>query len=190
MLRRLPEDFAFLVHHECTYGCKGAFVPSRYNSSRAKCIKCSICGLFFSPNKFIFHSHQTGSSDKYVQPDAANFNSWRRHMKLSGEPPDEIVHAWEDVKAMFNGGTRKRIIASASHSSSLNVMKKHIKFSNNASMPSLSAHNAIAESSIESVPNQQRVPPFTDTALPICNTNVIDYMWQHQQQVAVATAII
>jgi hypothetical protein len=25
-----------------------------------------------------------------VQPDAANFNSWRRHMKLSGSPPDEV----------------------------------------------------------------------------------------------------
>lgn len=44
-----------------------------------------------------------GPSDKYVQPDAANFNSWRRHMKLSGVSPEEIVHAWEDVKAMFNG---------------------------------------------------------------------------------------
>lgn len=71
---------------------------NRYNSSRAKCIKCTICGLFFSPNKFIFHSHRTGPAAKYVQPDAANFNSWRRHMRLSGNPPMEVVHAWEDVK--------------------------------------------------------------------------------------------
>lgn len=70
----------------------------RYNSSRAKCIKCTICGLFFSPNKFIFHSHRTGPTAKYIQPDAANFNSWRRHMRISGNPPMEIVHAWEDVK--------------------------------------------------------------------------------------------
>jgi hypothetical protein len=35
---------------------------------------------------------------KYVQPDAANFNSWRRHIKLVGDPPDEVVFAWEDVK--------------------------------------------------------------------------------------------
>lgn len=34
-------------------------------------------------------------------------------MKLSGSPPEEIVHAWEDVKAMFNGGTRKRLLASS-----------------------------------------------------------------------------
>jgi hypothetical protein len=33
-----------------------------------------------------------------VQPDAANFNSWRRHIRLVGDPPDNIVHAWEDVK--------------------------------------------------------------------------------------------
>lgn len=35
-------------------------------------------------------------------------------MRLLGNPPDEITHAWEDVKAMFNGGTRKRMISSAS----------------------------------------------------------------------------
>ncbi|KAL4717414.1 hypothetical protein ACJJTC_017301 [Scirpophaga incertulas] len=110
---RLPDDFAFAVHHECAWGCRGAFLPARYNSSRAKCIKCAYCGLFFSPNKFIFHSHRIGPGDKYVQPDAANFNSWRRHMKLSGSPPDEVVHAWEDVKAMFNGGTRKRMLSAA-----------------------------------------------------------------------------
>lgn len=115
---RLPDDFSFSVYHECAWGCRGQFLPSRYNSSRAKCIKCSYCGLFFSPNKFIFHSHRIGPSDKYVQPDAANFNSWRRHMKLSGVSPDEIVHAWEDVKAMFNGGTRKRLMTSVSSSAS------------------------------------------------------------------------
>jgi hypothetical protein len=88
---RLPEDFAFSVHHECAWGCRGAFLPARYNSSRAKCIKCTLCGLFFSPNKFIFHSHRTGPAAKYVQPDAANFNSWRRHMKLSGSPSEEVL---------------------------------------------------------------------------------------------------
>jgi len=122
---RLPDDFAFAVFHECAWGCRGSFLPSRYNSSRAKCIKCTICGLFFSPNKFIFHSHRLTSNDKYVQPDAANFNSWRRHMKLSGNPPEEIVHAWEDVKAMFNGGTRKRLLSSSvsSHSMKQSAVK-------------------------------------------------------------------
>ena len=82
---------------------------------RAKCIKCVYCGLFFSPNKFIFHSHRLPDS-KYVQPDAANFNSWRRHIKLSGTPPDDISFAWEDVKAMFNGGSRKRAMAASLNS--------------------------------------------------------------------------
>ncbi|KAH8269792.1 hypothetical protein KR018_006621 [Drosophila ironensis] len=111
---RLPDDFAFNVQHKCAWGCRGSFLPSRYNSSRAKCIKCSYCGMFFSPNKFIFHSHRITTTDRYVQPDAANFNSWRRHMTLSGNSYDEkIIHAWEDVKAMFNGGTRKRLISSS-----------------------------------------------------------------------------
>uniref|UniRef100_A0A3Q1IXS8 c-SKI SMAD4-binding domain-containing protein n=1 Tax=Anabas testudineus TaxID=64144 RepID=A0A3Q1IXS8_ANATE len=107
---KLPENFAFDVCHECAWGCRGSFIPARYNSSRAKCIKCSFCNMYFSPNKFIFHSHRTSES-KYLQPDAANFNSWRRHLKLTEKKPSEdINHAWEDVKAMFNGGSRKRTL--------------------------------------------------------------------------------
>ncbi|KAG1943056.1 SKI family transcriptional corepressor 1a isoform X4 [Pimephales promelas] len=105
---KLPENFAFDVSHECAWGSRGSFIPARYNSSRAKCIKCTYCNMYFSPNKFIFHSHRTPES-KYTQPDAANFNSWRRHLKLTDKSlSDDICHAWEDVKAMFNGGSRKR----------------------------------------------------------------------------------
>ncbi|XP_076588359.1 SKI family transcriptional corepressor 1a isoform X1 [Chaetodon auriga] len=106
---KLPENFAFDVSHECAWGCRGSFIPARYNSSRAKCIKCSFCNMYFSPNKFIFHSHRTTES-KYLQPDAANFNSWRRHLKLTDTKSEDINHAWEDVKAMFNGGSRKRTL--------------------------------------------------------------------------------
>ncbi|KAM3625778.1 uncharacterized protein V6R79_017476 [Siganus canaliculatus] len=106
---KLPENFAFDVSHECAWGCRGSFIPARYNSSRAKCIKCSFCNMYFSPNKFIFHSHRTAES-KYLQPDAANFNSWRRHLKLTDIKSEDINHAWEDVKAMFNGGSRKRTL--------------------------------------------------------------------------------
>ncbi|XP_054887495.1 SKI family transcriptional corepressor 1 homolog-B isoform X2 [Poeciliopsis prolifica] len=107
---KLPENFAFDVSHECAWGSRGNFIPARYNSSRAKCIKCSYCNMYFSPNKFIFHSHRTPES-KYTQPDAANFNSWRRHLKLTDKSSSmEIMHAWEDVKAMFNGGSRKRTL--------------------------------------------------------------------------------
>ncbi|XP_051567977.1 SKI family transcriptional corepressor 1 homolog-B-like isoform X2 [Myxocyprinus asiaticus] len=105
---KLPENFAFDVSHECAWGSRGSFIPARYNSSRAKCIKCTYCNMYFSPNKFIFHSHRTPES-KYTQPDAANFNSWRRHLKLTDKSlSDDLCHAWEDVKAMFNGGSRKR----------------------------------------------------------------------------------
>jgi hypothetical protein len=124
---KLPEDFAFNVHHECGWGCRGEFIPSRYNSSRAKCIKCTFCNMYFSPNKFIFHFHRTSES-KYNHPDAANFNSWRRHLKLCCDSDDEISHIWEDVKAMFNGGSRKRGLArhmSPSSSSSSSSHKIH-----------------------------------------------------------------
>ncbi|KAJ8030035.1 SKI family transcriptional corepressor 2 [Holothuria leucospilota] len=106
---KLPENFAFDVYHKCAWGCRGSFIPSRYNSSRAKCVKCRYCSLFFSPNKFIFHTHRLPDS-KYRQPDAANFNSWRRHIFLNDDNPTEALQqAWEDVKAMFNGGNRRRI---------------------------------------------------------------------------------
>ncbi|XP_071989175.1 SKI family transcriptional corepressor 2 isoform X3 [Engystomops pustulosus] len=119
---KLPDNFAFDVTHECAWGCRGNFIPARYNSSRAKCIKCTYCNMYFSPNKFIFHSHRTPEA-KYTQPDAANFNSWRRHLKLSEKtPPDEMVFAWEDVKAMFNGGSRKRALSHA-HCQSLGTVK-------------------------------------------------------------------
>ncbi|XP_076874424.1 LOW QUALITY PROTEIN: SKI family transcriptional corepressor 2 [Brachyhypopomus gauderio] len=110
---KLPDNFAFDVSHECAWGCRGSFIPARYNSSRAKCIKCSYCNMYFSPNKFIFHSHRTPEA-KYTQPDAANFNSWRRHLKLTDKTPaDDLAFAWEDVKAMFNGGSRKRALPSS-----------------------------------------------------------------------------
>ncbi|XP_063981851.1 SKI family transcriptional corepressor 2 isoform X2 [Diachasmimorpha longicaudata] len=179
---RLPEDFAFSVHHECGWGSRGAFLPSRYNSSRAKCIKCAYCGLFFSPNKFIFHSHQTGLGNKYVEPDAANFNSWRRHMKLSGSPPDEVVHAWEDVKAMFNGGTRKRLLANHDSRDSPNVRRGRMS-------PSTPVPPAIT-SSISAPPAHPvhpRVPPFPEQPLPLPRSLMMDYLWrQHQQVVAAA----
>ncbi|XP_054896716.1 SKI family transcriptional corepressor 2 [Poeciliopsis prolifica] len=120
---KLPDNFAFDVTHECAWGCRGNFIPARYNSSRAKCIKCSFCNMYFSPNKFIFHSHRTPDA-KYTQPDAANFNSWRRHLRLTDKlPQDELVYAWEDVKAMFNGGSRKRALPSSVQCASMGPMK-------------------------------------------------------------------
>lgn len=175
LFHRLPDDFAFSVHHECAWGCRGAFLPSRYNSSRAKCIKCTYCGLFFSPNKFIFHSHRMGGpTDKYVQPDAANFNSWRRHMKLSGTPPDEIIHAWEDVKAMFNGGTRKRLLSTSSSTPSSRTPSKQAKTS-----PTNATTFTVPSSPV--IPAPARVPPFPELPLPISRSLVMDYMWHNHQ---------
>lgn len=196
---RLPDDFAFTVHHECAWGCRGSFLPARYNSSRAKCIKCSYCGLFFSPNKFIFHSHRIGPSDKYIQPDAANFNSWRRHMKLSGNPPEEIIHAWEDVKAMFNGGTRKRLIgtSSASSSSLSPSSPKRFKEIPQLSPPQQQQHQpVIHQRSVTPIPIVTQTFPIkpinihpnqtqriaADIPLTFSRTFMMDYMWHTQNK--------
>ncbi|XP_019373842.1 PREDICTED: SKI family transcriptional corepressor 2 [Gavialis gangeticus] len=120
---KLPDNFAFDVSHECAWGCRGSFVPARYNSSRANCLDGSSPPTSPPPNKFIFHSHRTRDA-KYTQPDAANFNSWRRHLKLTDKsPPDELVFAWEDVKAMFNGGSRKRALPPAAHPACVHMIQ-------------------------------------------------------------------
>ena len=104
----LPDNFSFDVQHKCGFGCRGIFYPSRYNSSRAKCIRCFYCTLFFSPNKFVFHMHETSNS-KFNKSETGNFNSWRRHITLLNEFNDDtVINAWEDVKSIFNGGKRKR----------------------------------------------------------------------------------
>lgn len=107
----LPESFFFEVEHMCEYGCNGIFYPSRYNSSRAKCIRCMHCNLYFSPNKFIFHSHEK-SNVIYKSTNNLNINSWRKHINLVNPENDEELHnAWEDVKSIFNSGKRKRNIS-------------------------------------------------------------------------------
>ncbi|XP_043278123.1 SKI family transcriptional corepressor 2 [Venturia canescens] len=204
---RLPDDFYFSVHHECAWGCRGQFIPSRYNSSRAKCIKCTFCGIFFSPNKFIFHSHRKGLTDKYVEPDAANFNSWRRHMKLSGNPKEDIIFAWEDVKAMFNGGTRKRMLskpvaAGGNHTEEGWEDVKSICSSRKRAICNTpnprespgpvrrSRSSPSAQISTPPLPVQQpsthpRVAPFRELPLPLSRSLMADYVW-HQQAAAAA----
>ena len=143
---RLPDNFAFEILHDCAWGCRGQFVPARYNSSRAKCIKCSYCAIFFSPNKVSLVSftnkHELchdpsscstltacrrgvnmysltrliltrGGGNNSVSGSIIPHPVLCRHVRLLGDPPDEVVHSWEDVKAMFNGGTRKRMMSSS-----------------------------------------------------------------------------
>jgi hypothetical protein len=116
---RIPPALSFDVEHECGHGSRGTFFPSLYNSSRAKCIRCFYCSQFFSPNKFIFHSHDDPAKDplrrrlsptsQINQHGLANFNSWRRHITIINEhKSEELNTAWEEVKTIFNGGKRKR----------------------------------------------------------------------------------
>ncbi|VDD81130.1 unnamed protein product [Mesocestoides corti] len=133
---QLPENFVFEVVHHCGWGCTGYFLPTRYNSSRAKCVQCSVCHTFFSPNKFIFHCHsatETGSQQqisKYRHPDAANFNAWRRHLFLADpNPPENVLFAWEDIKAVFNGGNRNKKVC-APPPPTLNFTDESIMLSN------------------------------------------------------------
>lgn len=91
--------------------------------------RCSYCDSFLSPNKFIFHSHRLPNIT-YVQPDSPNFNAWRRHLRLHNpSQSEELRDAWEDVKAMFNGGNRKR--STSGTTASANSSKSSTTNSNN-----------------------------------------------------------
>jgi hypothetical protein len=91
----LPENFSLEVQHKCGYGCMGVFYLARYNSSRAKCIRCTTCAAFYSPNKFIFHMHEAPGKT-YIKLENANINSWRRHITLTNKNIEDegIVSAW------------------------------------------------------------------------------------------------
>lgn len=81
-------------------------------------------------------------------------------MKLSGTPSEEIVHAWEDVKAMFNGGTRKRLLQSSIPSKS-KQSKPEGESTPNVSTPLMPA---------------PRLPNFQDIPLPISRV-AMDFMY-------------
>jgi hypothetical protein len=66
----------------------------------------------------------------YIQPDSPNFNAWRRHLRLHNPTQSEDLRdAWEDVKAMFNGGNRKR--SASSTTMSANISKSSTMNNNN-----------------------------------------------------------
>jgi len=48
----------FRVQHKCFGDCVGILHPQSYTSPGAKCIECSECHLYFSPQRFVCHSHQ------------------------------------------------------------------------------------------------------------------------------------
>lgn len=135
----LPENFYFTIAHKINYGCKGRFVPARYVSSRAKCIECFHCGDYYSPNKFIFHSHKQPNlkEQQCNPPDSPNINSWRKHIDLdpSQEHSQEIKYAWEDVKSLFNGGTRRRMPGPSSATTSSKPSNQVLLLHSNANVP-------------------------------------------------------
>ncbi|KAG9341210.1 hypothetical protein JZ751_019649 [Albula glossodonta] len=65
------------------------------------------------PENFAFdvsHECAWGSRGSFI-PARYNSSRAKRHLKLTDKnSSDDVSHAWEDVKAMFNGGSRKRTL--------------------------------------------------------------------------------
>ena len=60
----------------CAWGCRGQFMPARYNSSRAKCIKCSFCR--FCPKIFILFGHFCAASSSRPTSLSSTLIGWQR----------------------------------------------------------------------------------------------------------------
>jgi len=48
----------FRVQHKCFGDCVGILHPQSYSSPGARCIECSECQSYLSPQRFVCHSHQ------------------------------------------------------------------------------------------------------------------------------------
>ena len=131
----------------------------------------------------MFHSHRLSEAGKYVQPDAANFNSWRRHIRLLGDPPDEIVHSWEDVKAMFNGGTRKRMTGSGLERSVSPMSPMfHQKSGTSSSTPPPPPCKQIKTESATEKSNMEMPPLYDHLGLHHHRKDLHDYLWPRPPQ--------
>ncbi len=60
-----------------------------------------------SINNSFIHDRSAVEGAEYRHPDAANFNAWRRHLRLAeGDATESMQHAWEDVKGVKSGEFR------------------------------------------------------------------------------------
>lgn len=107
-------------------------------------------------------------------------------MKLSGNPPDEITHAWEDVKAMFNGGTRKRILSNIGGIHVSDSERKRSRYISETIIPSPPViQSPLPNTAKESSISEQQVPIISNLTLPLPSS---DYTW-HQKPESSFTAV-
>ncbi|KAJ8672304.1 hypothetical protein QAD02_003563 [Eretmocerus hayati] len=104
-------------------------------------------------------------------------------MKLSGEPPDEITHAWEDVKAMFNGGTRKRLTPN-SNIHCISVDNAGLTSFNKQSLPSphVTATRSMISQTISSMSTTHQQIPEEPMTEPWNQTLVSNSMMNPQKR--------
>ncbi|KAL3862214.1 hypothetical protein ACJMK2_008200 [Sinanodonta woodiana] len=102
----LPSHNSFKVYHECFGKCKGIFCPDEYTSALARCIKCVDCGGWFSPQKYVCHSHKALENRTcHWGFDSAN---WRSYLLLAKDQggKEKIQEVLEQVKARFDTGNK------------------------------------------------------------------------------------
>ncbi|XP_072036202.1 ski oncogene-like isoform X2 [Amphiura filiformis] len=90
------------VYHECFGKCRGVFNPELYQTPHCPCIECDECGMTFSPQKFVVHSHK-GRENRTCHWgfDSAN---WRSYLLLSKDQhPEEKYRNWlDEMKSKFD----------------------------------------------------------------------------------------
>lgn len=108
-----PSHNCFKVYHECFGKCKGNFNPEAYTSPKALCIQCVDCGRWFTPQKFVCHSHKALENRTcHWGFDSAN---WRHYLLLAKHQPgvDKLQDILENIKGRFDSSNkykRKQVI--------------------------------------------------------------------------------
>ena len=102
------------VYHECFGKCRGFFKPELYQTPHCPCIECDECGMTFSPQKFVVHSHK-GRENRTCHWgfDSAN---WRSYLLLAKDqhPEEKYRSLLDELKGKFdyvNRYKRKQVSA-------------------------------------------------------------------------------
>lgn len=90
------------VYHECFGKCRGIFNPELYQTPHCPCIECDECGMSYSPQKFVVHSHK-GRENRTCHWgfDSAN---WRSYLLVSKDqhPEEKYRNSLDELKAKFD----------------------------------------------------------------------------------------
>lgn len=101
---------SFKVQHQCFGDCIGVLHPQSYSSPGAKCIECTECQSYLSPQKFVSHSHSKQENRTcHWGFDSANWTTYIQVFEdYSEEEQEKYKEELESIKKRFSHMKLKR----------------------------------------------------------------------------------